>query len=341
MSAHHRHTKRPRVTLELVAGVAFIRQYETETDSSSDISNSCLTIWKAIEENFSNLINPEICDLDEDTYACSHGSTDRRVAGDSVIEYCILLAEDFISWINKFNERREYAFTSRIQKYTTSPTLLSFQQQESKKSALFQLANNVLKNTVRHEPTKVETAYSDSSSQLGYAPKTDIMQSALATTLTSLMTQLQTKWGEIEKQIQPIDPIENQNFLFRVTSGGFYVFVRKVGCWVKFILLFPTYQFVAASYDKMLVFGMPMQTDILQSPPVSNASGVEVHQKLFMADIEYADKIAILESKTVAMPASNSGSRFSMRFTPAKCKVLLQDCVGLNPKLMLADKPIE
>ncbi|TGZ62075.1 hypothetical protein CRM22_007642 [Opisthorchis felineus] len=201
MSAHHRHTKRPR--------------YETETDSSSDISNSCLAIWKAIEENFSNLINPEICDTDEDTSACFHGSADRRFAGDSAVEYCILLAEDFISWINKFNERREYAFTSRIQKYTTSPTLLTFQQQESKKNALFQLANNVLKNTVKQNPTKLETAYSDSSSHPGHAPKTDIMQSALATTLTSLMSQLQTKWEEIDKQIQPIDPIEHQNFLFR------------------------------------------------------------------------------------------------------------------------------
>ncbi|KER34211.1 hypothetical protein T265_00072 [Opisthorchis viverrini] len=202
MSAHHRYKKRPR--------------YETETDSSSDISNSCLAIWKAIEDNFSNLINPEIYDSDEqDTYACFHGSTDRRDAGDSAIEYCILLAEDFISWIKKFNERREYAFTSRIQKYTTSPTLLTFQQQESKKSALFQLVNNVLKNTIRDNPANLETAHSDSSSQLGHAPKTDIMQSALATTLTSLMSQLQTKWEEIERQIQPIDPIEHQNFLFR------------------------------------------------------------------------------------------------------------------------------
>ncbi|KER19536.1 hypothetical protein T265_15512, partial [Opisthorchis viverrini] len=38
---------------------------------------------------------------------------------------------------------------------------------------------------------------------------------------------------------------------------------------------------------------------------------------------------------------SNSASRFGMRFTPAKCKMLLRDWVGSNPSLVLADEPIE
>ncbi|KER27155.1 hypothetical protein T265_05766 [Opisthorchis viverrini] len=61
-----------------------------------------------------------------------------------------------------------------------------------------------------------------------------------------------------------------------------------------------------------------------------------------LTDIEYADNIALLGSdssqvQTILNNLNNSAVRFGLRFTPAKCKVLLHDCVGSNPHLMLAD----
>ena len=38
---------------------------------------------------------------------------------------------------------------------------------------------------------------------------------------------------------------------------------------------------------------------------------------------------------------NNSAAWFGMRFTPSKCKVLLQDWLGPNPNLVVAGEPIE
>ena len=64
-----------------------------------------------------------------------------------------------------------------------------------------------------------------------------------------------------------------------------------------------------------------------------------------LADIEYADDVALLGSDPSEMQAvlnklNNSAALFGMRFTPPKCKVLLQDWVGSNPNLILAGEPI-
>ncbi|KER22108.1 hypothetical protein T265_09726 [Opisthorchis viverrini] len=94
------------------------------------------------------------------------------------------------------------------------------------------------------------------------------------------------------------------------------------------------------------LFNFVIDTIMEDSLPASNARGVEVLPGPPLTDIEYADDIALLGSDPVAMQTilnnlNNSASRFGMRFTPAKCKVLLQDWVGSNPNLMLADEPIE
>ncbi|KER19410.1 hypothetical protein T265_15549, partial [Opisthorchis viverrini] len=94
------------------------------------------------------------------------------------------------------------------------------------------------------------------------------------------------------------------------------------------------------------LFNFVIDTITEDSLPASNTCGVEVLPGPPPTDIEYADDIAILGSNPVAMQTilnnlSNSASRFGMHFTPAKCKVLLQDWVGSNPSLMLADEPIE
>ncbi|KER24813.1 hypothetical protein T265_07598 [Opisthorchis viverrini] len=65
-----------------------------------------------------------------------------------------------------------------------------------------------------------------------------------------------------------------------------------------------------------------------------------------LTDIEYADDITLLGSDPVVMQTilnnlNNSASQFGMRLTPTRCKALLQDWVGSNPSLMLADEPIE
>ncbi|KER32620.1 hypothetical protein T265_01308 [Opisthorchis viverrini] len=93
-------------------------------------------------------------------------------------------------------------------------------------------------------------------------------------------------------------------------------------------------------------FNFVIDTVMKDSLPASNTCGVEVLPGSPLTDIEYADDTALLGSDPVVMQTilnnlNNSASRFGMRFTPAKCKVLLQDWVDWNPSLMLADEPIE
>jgi hypothetical protein len=82
------------------------------------------------------------------------------------------------------------------------------------------------------------------------------------------------------------------------------------------------------------------------SLPASDTCGVEVLPGCSVKDIEYADDIALLGSDPSQMQIilnnlNNCATRFGMRFTPAKCKVLLQDWVGSHPTFVLADEPID
>ena len=75
--------------------------------------------------------------------------------------------------------------------------------------------------------------------------------------------------------------------------------------------------------------------DLLIEPflHVSGTCGVELLPGYSLVDIEYVDDIALLGSDPSEMQAilnklNNSAAPFGMRFTPPKCKVLLQDWVG-------------
>ena len=57
------------------------------------------------------------------------------------------------------------------------------------------------------------------------------------------------------------------------------------------------------------------------------------------------DDVAVLgsdpsEMQVILNKLNNSAALFGMRFTPTNFKVLLQDWMGLSPKLILADEPI-
>ncbi|KER32658.1 hypothetical protein T265_01342 [Opisthorchis viverrini] len=83
------------------------------------------------------------------------------------------------------------------------------------------------------------------------------------------------------------------------------------------------------------LFNFVIDTIMEDSLPASNARGVEVVHGPSLTDIEYADDIALLGSDPVVMQTiltnlNKSASRFGMRFTLAKCKVLLQDWMGSN-----------
>jgi hypothetical protein len=82
------------------------------------------------------------------------------------------------------------------------------------------------------------------------------------------------------------------------------------------------------------------------SLPASNTCGVELLPGCSLTDMEYADDIALLGSdpsqlQVILNNLNNCATRFGMHFTPAKCKVLLQDWVGSNPTLMLAEEPLD
>ncbi|KER21178.1 hypothetical protein T265_10433 [Opisthorchis viverrini] len=92
------------------------------------------------------------------------------------------------------------------------------------------------------------------------------------------------------------------------------------------------------------LFNFDMLLEI--SLPVSETSGVEMLPGRSLSNIEYVDDIALLGSdffqmQTILSNLNYSVARFGMRFTSAKCKVLLQDWVGSNPHLMLAGEPID
>jgi hypothetical protein len=63
-------------------------------------------------------------------------------------------------------------------------------------------------------------------------------------------------------------------------------------------------------------------------------------------DLEYADDIVLLGEDETAMQRlldnlTECTSMFGMRFSPAKCKLMLQDWVGYQPTLSVAGSPIE
>ena len=93
------------------------------------------------------------------------------------------------------------------------------------------------------------------------------------------------------------------------------------------------------------LFNFVIDLLIESSLPAYNTCGVEILPGCPLIDIEYADDLALLgsdplEMQTILNNLNNSSARFGMRFTPRKCKVLLQDWVGSNPSLILAGEPI-
>ncbi|KER24090.1 hypothetical protein T265_08179 [Opisthorchis viverrini] len=100
------------------------------------------------------------------------------------------------------------------------------------------------------------------------------------------------------------------------------------------------------SRDRVKVSGKLSPEFTTSSGVMQGCCDVEVLLGFPLTAIEYSDSIAVIGSDAVVMQTildnlNNSASWFGMRFIPAKCKVLLQDWVGLNPSLMLADEPIE
>ncbi|KER27012.1 hypothetical protein T265_05845 [Opisthorchis viverrini] len=78
--------------------------------------------------------------------------------------------------------------------------------------------------------------------------------------------------------------------------------------------------------------------DRLHSAPLK---GVEMLPGRSFTNIEYVGNIALLDSdpselQTISNNLINSAARFGMRFTPVKCKVLLQDWDGPSLHLMFA-----
>ena len=93
------------------------------------------------------------------------------------------------------------------------------------------------------------------------------------------------------------------------------------------------------------IFNFVIDLLIESSPPVTLTFGFERLPGFPFVDIEYVDDVALLGSDPSEMRAilnklNNSAALFGMRFTPSKCKVLLQDWLGSNPNLLLADEPI-
>ncbi|KER28391.1 hypothetical protein T265_04774 [Opisthorchis viverrini] len=71
---------------------------------------------------------------------------------------------------------------------------------------------------------------------------------------------------------------------------------------------------------------------------VNPAQLISTNNALLTGANEGSDPVAL---QTILNNLNNYASRFGMCFTPAKCKVLLQDRVDSNPSLMLAGEPIE
>ncbi|PXX92138.1 hypothetical protein DF185_23215, partial [Marinifilum breve] len=78
----------------------------------------------------------------------------------------------------------------------------------------------------------------------------------------------------------------------------------------------------------------------------SKFPGVELLPGDLLVDLEYADDIVLFgedadKIQSLLTTLSNNASMFGMRFSPSKCKMLLQDWVALTPELMIGSEVVE
>ncbi|CAH8613849.1 unnamed protein product [Schistosoma guineensis] len=88
--------------------------------------------------------------------------------------------------------------------------------------------------------------------------------------------------------------------------------------------------------------------DVLLEITLSSSKfpGVELLPGDSLVDLEYADDIVLFgedadKMQSLLTTLSNNASMFGMRFSPSKCKMLLQDWVALTPELMIGSEVVE
>ncbi|VDP35344.1 unnamed protein product [Schistosoma margrebowiei] len=88
--------------------------------------------------------------------------------------------------------------------------------------------------------------------------------------------------------------------------------------------------------------------DVLLEMTLSSSKfpGVELLPGGSLVDLEYADDIVLFgedadKMQSLMTTLSNNASMFGMRFSPSKCKMLLQDWVTSTPELMIGSEVVE
>ena len=76
---------------------------------------------------------------------------------------------------------------------------------------------------------------------------------------------------------------------------------------------------------------------------LSPHSGVELLPGGTVSNLEYADDVVLLSEDPGSLPdllcsLDKSAAMFGMRFAPPKCKMMLQDWVGVTPNLSIKGK---
>ena len=79
---------------------------------------------------------------------------------------------------------------------------------------------------------------------------------------------------------------------------------------------------------------------------LSPHSGVELLPGGTVSDLEYADDVVLLSEdpgslQDLLCSLDKSAAMFGMRFAPPKCKMMLQDWVGVTPNLSIKGQFIE
>ncbi|CAH8662896.1 unnamed protein product [Schistosoma haematobium] len=75
-------------------------------------------------------------------------------------------------------------------------------------------------------------------------------------------------------------------------------------------------------------------------------SGIDLHPGGPLIDLEYADDIVLFgedadKMQSLLVALSNNARMFGMRFSPSKCKLLLQDWSALTPELRIGSEVVE
>ncbi|VDO69614.1 unnamed protein product [Schistosoma margrebowiei] len=101
-------------------------------------------------------------------------------------------------------------------------------------------------------------------------------------------------------------------------------------------------------YSPLSPFLFNFVVDVLLEMTLSSSKfpGVELLPGDSLFDIEYADDIVLFgedadKMQSLLTTLSNNASMFGMRFSPSKCKMLLQDWVTSTPELVIRSEVIE